>query len=202
MHWQPDHPAFTQLLKALLQKVPTVYIVGGVVRDHLLGHREKVTDLDLMIDNTALPIARNVADQLGWAFYPLDEGRDVARLVFTANVGTPLVCDIARIRGGSLEGDLLMRDFTINAMVFVMERPGEVTLLDICGGQEDLRQRRIRRVSAASLADDPVRLLRAIRFMVQFDFTLDEQTRLQIKRICSTVTLASAERIATSCGKC
>ncbi len=195
MYWKPDQPAFQRLLRAFLEKAPTVYVVGGVVRDHLFGSQTKVTDLDLMIDQGALPIARAVADELGWAFYPLDEGRDVARLVFTANAGVPLVCDIARIRGGSVEGDLLMRDFTINAMAFQIERLGEATLIDICNGQRDLQQRLLRRVSAASLADDPVRLLRAIRFMVQFNFTLDEQTRLQIKQVCSTVTLASPERI-------
>ena len=194
MQWQPDHPAFQQLLKALLVEVPTIYIVGGVVRDFLLDRQVKTTDLDLMVDHSALPIARKLADRLGWAFYPLDEARDVARLVFTANVGDPLICDIARIRGGSLEGDLLMRDFTINAMAFVITRLGQVELLDICGGQNDLQQKIVRRVSAASLAADPVRLLRAIRFSAQLDFTLEEQTRLQIKRICSTVTLTSVER--------
>ncbi|MCB0122135.1 MAG: HD domain-containing protein, partial [Caldilineaceae bacterium] len=166
-----------------------------VVRDHLLERRDKLTDLDLMVMEPALPIARAVADQLGWAFYPLDELRDVARLVFTANAAAPLVCDIARVRGGSPEGDLLMRDFTINAMAFAIEQTGEATLLDPSGGQADLQRRLVRRVSAASLADDPVRLLRAIRFVVQLGFTLDEATRLQIKQICSTVTLASAERI-------
>lgn len=195
MYWKPDQPAFQRLLRAFLEKVPTVYVVGGVVRDHLLGDQRKVTDLDLMIDHVTLPIARAVADELGWAFYPLDEARDVARLVFTANAGAPLVCDIAHIRGGSVEGDLLMRDFTINAMAFQIERLGEATLIDICNGRNDLQQRLIRRVSAASLADDPIRLLRAIRFMVQFNFALDEQTRLQVKQICSTITLASTERI-------
>ncbi|MCB0183830.1 MAG: hypothetical protein KDE31_06180, partial [Caldilineaceae bacterium] len=195
MDWQPNHPAFQHLLRAFRAQATTVYAVGGVVRDHLLGRRDKLTDLDLMVMEPALPIARAVADQLGWAFYPLDELRDVARLVFTANAAAPLVCDIARVRGGSPEGDLLMRDFTINAMAFAIEQTGEATLLDPSGGQADLQRRLVRRVSAASLADDPVRLLRAIRFVVQLGFTLDEATRLQIKQICSTVTLASAERI-------
>ncbi len=195
MQWKPHHPAFQHLLAALLAQHTPVYVVGGVVRDYLLGRRDKVSDLDLVIDSAALPLAKRVADQLGWAFYPLDEAREVARLVFTANIGEPLVCDIARIRGGSLEGDLLMRDFTINAMAFAIERPGSATLIDICGGERDLQARIVRRVSAASLADDPARLLRAVRFAVQFNFALDEQTMLQIKRVCSTVTLASAERL-------
>lgn len=195
MQWKPQHPAFQQLLTALLQQHTPVYVVGGVVRDHLLGQQDKLADLDLVIDGAALPIAKRVADRLGWAFYALDEAREVARLVFTANLGEPLVCDIARIRGGSIEGDLLLRDFTMNAMAFAIERLGSATLLDICGGERDLRARLVRRVSAASLADDPARLLRAIRFAVQFNFSLEEQTMLQIKRVCSTVTLASAERI-------
>lgn len=195
MDWQPNHPAFQHLLRAFMEKVPTVYAVGGVVRDHLLNRRDRLTDLDLVVDQPALPVAKAVADQLGWAYYPLDELRDVARLVFTANAAAPLICDIARIRGGSLKGDLLMRDFTINAMAFAINKPGQATLLDPCGGQQDLQQQIVRRVSAASLADDPARLLRAIRFVVQFGFALDEATRLQIKQICSTVSLASPERL-------
>ena len=195
MEWKPEHPAFQQLLSAFLKQVPTVYVVGGVVRDYLLGKPVKIADLDLVIDHPVLPAARRVADMLGWAFYPLDEARDVARLVFMANAAEPLVCDVARIRNSSVESDLRLRDFTINAMAFAVEQLGQATLIDLFGGQEDLQQNVVRRVSAASLADDPVRLLRAIRFLIQFDFTLDEQTKLQIKRVCSTVTLASAERI-------
>ncbi|MBX3015224.1 MAG: HD domain-containing protein [Caldilineaceae bacterium] len=195
MNWKPQHPAFRALLAALLQQNVPVYIVGGVVRDFFLGTGQKLADLDLVVEHSAIPLARQVADRLGWAFYPLDELRDVARLVFTANLGEPLVCDIARQRGDSIEHDLLLRDFTINALAFAIKGPNQVDLIDICNGRADIQNRIIRRVSAASLADDPIRLLRAIRFAVQFGFSLEEQTRLQIKRVCSTVSLASAERI-------
>ncbi len=86
MNWKPQHPAFQLLLAAFQQQSIPVYVVGGVVRDHLLGHKDKVTDLDLVVEHSAIPLARQVADRLGWAFYPLDELRDVARLVFTARV--------------------------------------------------------------------------------------------------------------------
>jgi len=195
MNWKPQHPAFQALLAAFQQQNVPIYVVGGVVRDFLLRRQDKITDLDLVVEHSAIPLARQVADRLGWAFYPLDEARDVARLVFTANIGQPLICDIARQRGEGIEHDLLLRDFTINALAFVLKRPGQVELIDICQGQADLQARLVRRVSAASLADDPIRLLRAIRLAVQLDFTLDEQTRLQIKRMCSTVALASAERV-------
>lgn len=195
MNWQPRHPAFQTLLKTILQHTSPVYIVGGVVRDMLLGKQEKITDLDLVVERAALPIARKVADKLGWAFYALDEGRDVARLVFTATGGAPLVCDVARMRGDTIEGDLLERDFTVNALALAYERLGEAHLIDICHGQEDLKKRLLRRVSGASLADDPVRMLRAMRFAVQLQFELEDQTLLQIKRMASTVTLTSPERI-------
>lgn len=195
MNWKPKHSAFQALLSAFLQQGIPLYVVGGVVRDHLLGQQEKVTDLDLVVEHSAIPLARQVADRLGWAFYPLDEARDVARLVFSANIGEPLVCDVARQRGESIEHDLLLRDFTINALAFAVTRLGQAELLDVCQGQADLQARIVRRVSAAGLADDPIRLLRAIRFAVQLNFTLDEQTRQQLKRMCSTVGLASAERV-------
>ena len=195
MNWKPSHPAFKALLHAFMQQTTPVYVVGGVVRDFLLGIEGKRSDLDLTIDQAALPTAQRVADRLGWAFYPLDTARDVARLVFSATNGEPLICDIASLRGGTLETDLLARDFTINAMAFALERNGETRLIDICKGQADLTNRIVRRVSAASLAEDAVRLLRAVRFAHQLNFTLDEETTIQIKRLQGTLRLASAERV-------
>src|SRR5437868_1678082 len=130
MNWQPAHPAFRALLNAFSQQTSPVYVVGGVVRDFLLGKANQLSDLDLVLGQAALPTARRVADQLGWSFYPLDPARDVARLVFTANNGEPLVCDIASLRGESIEADLWARDFTVNAMAFALERNGPLRLID------------------------------------------------------------------------
>lgn len=195
MQWQPKHPAFRALLDAVLAEAAPVYAVGGVVRDHLLGRRDKLTDLDLVVETAALPTARRVADRLGWAFYPLDQARDVARLVFTRTGGEPLICDIARIRGWDIESDLTSRDFTINAMAFALEPGGRCTLIDLCGGQADLDARVLRRVSAVSMAEDPLRMLRAARLLVEFDLTLDEKTQDQIERMGDTIRLSSPERM-------
>uniref|UniRef100_A0A540VAC4 HD domain-containing protein n=2 Tax=Litorilinea aerophila TaxID=1204385 RepID=A0A540VAC4_9CHLR len=199
MEWHPRHPAFQALLAALLREVQPVYVVGGVVRDLLLQRHDHLKDLDLVLDQPVLPLARRVADRLGWAFYPLDEARDVARLVFTAAQGEPLICDIARMRGEHIEEDLRSRDFTINAMALAITQPAsggmQMELLDPCGGQADLRRGILRRVSPYCLAEDAVRLVRAVRFMAQFAFTLDLETRVQIQRLAGTVRLASPERI-------
>jgi tRNA nucleotidyltransferase/poly(A) polymerase len=195
MKWQPKHPALQALLQAIAQATQPVYVVGGVVRDSLLGRATDKADIDLVIEQAAIPTARRVADRLGWAFYPLDEVRDVARLVFGAGGGEPLVCDIAQMRGGSIEADLLARDFTVNALAFQLQTGWEVRLIDFCRGQQDLERRLIRRVTAASFAEDPVRLLRAVRFVHQLGFVFEEETLIQIKRMSATVRLATAERL-------
>ncbi|MEM7131158.1 MAG: HD domain-containing protein [Chloroflexota bacterium] len=74
-----------------------------------------IPDLDLLVPKNACRIARQVADEKGWAYYPLDLERDIARLVCNRE-SSPLVCDVARFQGSNLYEDLAGRDFTINAM--------------------------------------------------------------------------------------
>lgn len=195
MNWRPAHPAFQALINALLREEVPLYVVGGVVRDHLLGKAAELTDLDIVVDAPALPLAQRAADRLGWAFYPLDDTRDVARLVFSASNNGPLVCDVARVRNFSIEADLRSRDFTINALALSLRQGGEAELIDVVGGRADLAARLLRRVAPLNLADDPVRLLRAVRLCTQFEFALEAETRDQITRIASTVKLASPERL-------
>jgi putative nucleotidyltransferase with HDIG domain len=198
--WKPAHPAFEMLLAAMLDEAEPIYVVGGVVRDHLLGKRGKITDLDLAVFENAIPLARRVADQLGWAFYAMDEGHDVGRLIFVQTGGEPLVCDVASMHGRGLESDLESRDFTINAMAFELRHganTGEVEarLIDTVGGQQDLASGLIRRASPISLVADPVRLLRAVRFAVQLSMQIEEATDEQIERVSDTVRLVSPERV-------
>lgn len=194
-HWHLSHPAFSRLLNAISADSPSVYIVGGAVRDMLMGRRPGVTDLDLVVDDEAIAVARRAADRLGWAFYALDELRDVARLVLQPGQTTPLVCDVAGLRGNTIEADLFLRDFTINAMAVSYSAKGFGHVLDPHDGRGDLRRGLIRRVSPISLADDPIRLVRAVRFVAQFDFALDADTELQIRRLNTTLPLAGTERM-------
>ncbi len=192
--WSPRHSALQSLLNALSAATAPVYVVGGVVRDHLLDIRKSTNDMDVVVEHSALLVARQVADKLGWAFYPMDPERDVARLVFTATT-PPLVCDIAAMRGGTIERDLRARDFTINALAVRWAGRTAVEIVDVTGGQRDLEQRILRRVSPSSLAEDPVRLLRAVRFAIQLGFAVEEQTELQILRMADTIRLAGTERV-------
>lgn len=182
------------LLAALSTETTPIFVVGGVVRDQLLGRQSSQNDMDVAVEHSALQVGRRVADRLGWAYYALDEARDVARLIFTAAT-PPLVCDIAAMRGGTIDSDLRARDFTVNAMAVEWKGRAAVRLIDPLNGCADLERRLVRRVTASSLADDPVRLLRALRFAVQLDFMIEEQTLLQVMRMSDTIKLASAERV-------
>ena len=195
--WTLTDSALGELVAAFLYEGIPLYAVGGVVRDHLLGRSDALADLDLVIERDALAIARRVADRVGWAYYPLDVTRDLARLVYAS--APPLVCDVSGLRGQDLVSDLRARDFTINAMAFALGddwlRNGTVTLVDVCGGQHDLAAQRLCRVTDESLPSDPIRLLRAVRLSHQFGLTIDEATRAQIIELAPRVVSGSPERI-------
>ncbi|MBK8045794.1 MAG: CCA tRNA nucleotidyltransferase [Anaerolineales bacterium] len=175
MTWSPKHPAFQSLLAALSAATKPVYVVGGVIRDALLGNERPATDLDVVIGDSAIPVARAVADKLGWAFYPLDPLRDVARLVFTATTprlsATSPPCAAVQLKL------ICARDFTVNALAVEWEGRRAIRMVDPTGGESDIRLRCIRRVAPTSLPEDPVRMLRAFRFAHQLDFTIEEETR-------------------------
>ena len=200
-----------------------VYIVGGAVRDHLLGissipgwshptvanmNRDAgrasaplslnkgaaTTDLDLVLSGPVLPVARRVADMLGWAFYPLDEARDVARLIGNGADGRRIECDAAALRG-DLQSDLLARDFSANALALELPIDSSPRLIDVCGGMRDVAAKRLRRVTPESLPSDPLRLLRAVRLAAQLGFTVEIETRKQILARAETILSVSAERV-------
>lgn len=173
----------------------TVYVVGGIVRDLLLGRRPAHYDLDLVVEQNALAAARRVADRLGWAYYPMDETRDVARLIFAVAGSDPLICDVAGMRGGSIEADLRERDFTVNAMALAFGPAGPPLLIDTTGGQVDLHRQTIRQVSPMALPEDAIRILRAVRLAVELGFQIDGATQAQMERLGRTLRFAGPERV-------
>ncbi len=206
---QTADDAVERVLNAFMAERAPIYVVGGAVRDHLLGisavpgwsyqpapQRGGVTttDLDLTFAGPVLPVARRVADRLGWAFYPLDAERDVARLIGTGADGQRLECDVAALRG-DLRADLFARDFSANALALKFSVDSPPQLIDVCGGGADVEARRLCRITPDSLRRDPIRLLRAIRLSAQLGFTIEDQTRAQIKAGAATILLPSVERV-------
>jgi len=185
---------FSPLLDRIRTVLPdelTVFLVGGALRDTLLQRPHR--DLDFVLAEDALPVARRVADQLGAAYYPLDEVRRIARLIYTDEHGVRHVLDFATFRGPDLETDLRGRDFTINALAVDIRRPQE--LLDPLSGAADLRAKLLRACSSNTFDDDPVRILRAVRTAAALNFHIQSKTRELIKPAISKLAAVSPERL-------
>jgi len=160
------------------------WVVGGAVRDELLGR--ELVDLDIALRDPE-QAARAYARRSGGAPFPLSERHGAWRVALehgrTVDF-TPLP--------GSVEDDLATRDFTINSIA----RPlGGGEPIDPFGGRDDLEAKRLRAVGDSVFTDDPLRLLRAIRLEDELGFRLDEQTERLVREHAALVTRPAGERI-------
>jgi tRNA nucleotidyltransferase/poly(A) polymerase len=175
---------------ALPKDIP-LYLVGGAVRDSLLGRVSH--DLDFALAGNAIRTARHVADSLKAAFYPLHGEFDAGRVILYEPGNRRYTLDFTSLRGPDLESDLRGRDFTINAMAVDIYQPDK--LLDPLNGIVDLRYGRIRACSPSALCDDPVRILRAVRQAAEFRFQIVPDTLQLIYESIPDLTRVSPERM-------
>lgn len=185
-----------ETLRAFLQTHPAhIYLVGGAVRDVLLGR--EVHDLDLAVQGSASNLARAFADEIGAAYFLMDSEYDVARVILENADGTRDIVDFARLRGASIKKDLATRDFTANAIaadVRVWNGDAE-QLIDPFHGRVDIFAHQVRAVSDKVFQNDPVRLLRAARMEAELDFVMDEGTEQLVRRDAPLIENAPAERV-------
>ncbi len=164
-----------------------VYVVGGAVRDGLLGRVRAELDLDLVIPAGAVEVARKLAAVYQAGFVLLDPDRQIARVVFPG-----MTVDIAQQDGASIRDDLNRRDYTLNAIAYDVQT-GET--IDPLSGTQDIQQRTMRMVSRQNLVDDPLRLLRAYRQAAQLNFTIEADTHAAIRELAPLLTTVAAERV-------
>lgn len=188
-----DRRGILELLRQLLTEHSVDgYLVGGHVRDRLLGR--DTHDLDLAVGGKAVELAKQTANRLGGAFVLLDEERQTARVVLHDQHERYYV-DFASLRGDKVQTDLAGRDFTINAMAIdLQDRRPRPQLIDPYGGEEDLEAKVVRAVSDSIFVDDPVRLLRAIRLEAELGMRVEPRTAQLMARDASRVTESSVER--------
>jgi tRNA nucleotidyltransferase/poly(A) polymerase len=160
------------------------WVVGGAVRDELLGR--PVVDLDIALADPRAA-AHAYARRSGGAPFPLSDRHGAWRVALDGG----RTVDFTPLRG-TIEDDLATRDFTVNA-VAVPLAGGEA--VDPFGGRRDLDELVLRRVSDSAFQDDPLRLLRAVRFVDQFGFTLEGGTAALIRASAHLVDRPSGERI-------
>ncbi len=195
---QSDYPPL--LLDALVQVAQKLgrelFIVGGTVRDWLLG--KIPNDLDFTVDSDAVHCCRMLIHSLGGGtFVPLGTAEeDAGRVVWK---GITVDFSSFRLGAGSIEEDLAMRDFTLNGMGIslsdFLRDEGALTVIDPLSGQQDLRDHILRACPDAFIRD-PLRMLRGYRLRARFGFTLEENTRLSINEHIELLDRVSAERIS------
>lgn len=178
-------PFFEKLLKISSSRNEKIYPVGGCIRDFILGRT--FVDIDIAVDADPLPLAKSFADASRGSLVFLDDFNRIFRVVLK-NKET---IDFTLLRG-SLEEDLKLRDFTINAVAF---DPYQEIFIDPLGGLDDIERKIIRCVSDESFADDPLRILRAVRFAAQLGFTIEINTEELIIKMKEELLKSAAERI-------
>lgn len=176
------------------------YLVGGAVRDLLLG--KSTFDFDILVEEHGLKFAREYAGiekgifklyrRFSTALVILPGGIKVD-VTTTRSEEYPRPGALPEVLPGSLEEDLLRRDFTINALALALNRSSFGQLIDTCGGREDLEKGIIRVLHPRSFQDDPTRIFRAVRFQQRFDFTIEPRTEEMIR---TAVNLRMFEKVS------
>jgi tRNA nucleotidyltransferase/poly(A) polymerase len=185
--WLAKVPLWSRVIGYLQAEGVRAYLVGGTVRDALLGRQS--CDLDIAVEGQAMSLARRLADALRAAYVPLDSERDVARVVSGS-----LHLDLAALRAANIEADLWARDFTVNAMAISLDDPLGA-LIDPVGGERDLAARLLRIVREDAFAEDPLRILRAVRLRGALGFRLTPESEALARTWLPALRRASAERI-------
>ncbi len=205
-----SHPIFRQIARLAREQGVDAYVVGGYVRDHYL--RRPSTDIDVVVVGSGVALAEALGRELhtkvsvfktfGTAMLRTRDGVEVEfvgarRESYSRDSRKP------QVEAGTLEDDQRRRDFTINALAWSLseERFGE--LVDPFGGMEDLEDCLIRTPCDPDItfSDDPLRMMRGVRFAAQLGFMIDDETFEAIRRNADRIAIVSRERIAVELNK-
>ena len=204
-HKQFNHPILRDLKTFAEARGVQLYLVGGSVRDLLLGRQ--TTDIDFTLASDAIRFAKAFAAEIGATAIALEENPPTARVVVKQDgISHPsqLSIDFAQFRAASLTDDLRLRDLTINAMAIALEnveaftykerRQNACPIIDPCGGMKDLETGLLRFPSEQVVTADPLRLLRIYRFAAQLDFEISQDATDLVIVCGSMLADVAAER--------
>ncbi len=175
-----------QIDKKIFPETPGAYIVGGSIRDMLCGRSP--IDYDVAVLGDPVKFARQIESRTSGRSVEIGKpGQMIIRVVSEKSI-----IDISKTKEASIEKDLQARDFTINAMAYDL---ASHRLIDPVGAQRDLKNKTIRMVSKAIFKQDPVRLLRAYRIAVEFQFEIEPQTKAAINKHALLIRQSAGERV-------
>lgn len=178
-----------EILNRIKENFPNeIYLVGGSVRDYLMGIESHDRDI-IVMDEDAKEFTLKLQKLFDATFVPLDEENKIYRLVMRDKIN---YIDITNPVGGTIEKDLMRRDLTINAIA-VNIKNGEV--VDISGGVTDIKNKCIHCVNEQNFVDDPLRLLRVYRFQSLYNFSIAPETLSAICKYVELIKKPAFERI-------
>ena len=202
-------PLFRRIGRIADEKGVRAFVIGGYVRDYFL-HRP-CTDIDIVVVGSGIEIAEAIGREMhtkvsvfknfGTAMLHCDgwevELVGARKESYRADSRKPIV------ENGTIEDDQLRRDFTINAMAFSLNADTFGQLVDPFNGMHDLENYIIRTPcnSDTTFSDDPLRMIRAIRFATQLGFDIEDETFAAIRRNRERIHIISQERIITEMNK-
>jgi poly(A) polymerase len=204
---------FETLSSVVTSENVQAYVIGGWVRDCLLKRDHPDKDIDILVIGSAIEIARKAAKKIhpgikvsvfknfGTAMFRNQEYEiefvGARKESYDRNSRKPVVED------GTLEDDQKRRDFTINTLAISLNKETFGMFLDPFGGIDDLKKKTIRTPlePGKTFSDDPLRMMRAIRFASQLNFTIEENTFNSIIENAERIKIVSAERIVTELNK-
>jgi len=206
------HPIFKFITKASIDLEVKAYVIGGFVRDFIL-QRPLSQDIDVVVVGDGILFAKEVASLLpnkpkiqvfktyGTAMLQFNDVEiefvGARKESYTQNSRNPIVVP------GTLEDDQNRRDFTINAMAFSLNKEDFGTLLDPFNGLSDIQKKVLRTPLDPDItySDDPLRMMRAIRFATQLNFSIEKESLEAISKNKDRIKIITKERIITELNK-
>ena len=207
-----DHKVFRIIGEAADELQMDTYVVGGYVRDKIMKRNTQSKDIDFVAVGSGIELAKRVAQKLGRSKIAIFKNFGTAQVKYkdlelefvgarkesySRDSRKPIVED------GTLEDDQKRRDFTINAMAVCLNDEQYGVLLDPFNGVADLENKIIRTPLDAHItySDDPLRMMRAIRFASQLHFTIEEQSLKAISETKDRIAIISKERVSDELNK-
>lgn len=179
----------------------SMYLVGGIVRDLLIGRQSK--DIDIMVEGDAIAVAASMSKILGskptihkrfgTATFKLGEYRIDLATCRSETYNHPGA--LPSIKPGSIKEDLFRRDFTVNAMAACINTSRFGAIIDLYGGQKDLEKKLIRILHDRSFTDDATRIMRAVRYEQRLGFKLEPKTARILRRDLDMLDMISGDRL-------
>lgn len=165
-----------------------IYLVGGAIRDFYLSCEN--FDKDIVVNSRdAEKFARNLAKSLSATFILLDDENKIYRLITKDKLNC---IDVASLMGETIEDDLKRRDLTINALAVNLKT---LELIDVVGGIDDLKEKKIKHICEQNFVEDPVRLLRVYRFQATLGFDVVSDLSKIIEKHAAKIKNVAVERV-------